>query len=90
MDQQSSRIGRKISHVYCIVRTQDSYVFFFQEASYVEDRPEKSRFSLAANLGWRSTKAITILRQFAEVAKWRGEFSPLATDIEVKNCFSIY
>ena len=56
----------------------------------MEDRPEKSRFSLATNLGWRSTKAITILRQFAEVAKWRGEFPPLASDIEVKNCFSIY
>ena len=26
VDQQSSRIGRKMSHVYCIVRTQDSYV----------------------------------------------------------------
>ena len=89
MGQQSSRIGRKISHVYCIVRTQDSYVSFKRPGD-VEDRPEKSRFSLATNLGWRSTKAITILRQFAEVAKWRGEFPPLATDIEVKNCFSIY
>ena len=90
MGQQSSRIGRKISHVYCIVRTQDSYVSL-KRPGYVEDRPEKSRFSLATNLGWRSTKAIiTIIRQFAEVAKWRGEFPPPATDIGVKNCFSIY
>ena len=56
----------------------------------MEDRPEKSRFSLATNLVWRSTKAKTIIRQFAEVAKWRGEFPPPATDTEVKNCFSIY
>ena len=26
VDQQSSRIGRKMSHVFCIVRTQDSHV----------------------------------------------------------------
>ena len=57
VDQQLSRIGRKISHVYCIVRTQDSYVSF-KRPGYVEARPEKSRFFLATNLGWRSTNAI--------------------------------
>ena len=46
VDQQSSRIGRKISHVDCIVRTQDSYVSF-KRPGYVEVRPKKSRFFLA-------------------------------------------
>ena len=56
VDQQSSRIGRKMSHVYCIVRTQDSYVL--QEARLFGSPSRKISIFLATNWRWRSANAI--------------------------------
>ena len=60
MDQQSSRIGRKMSDVYCIVRTQESYVLLRGQATW-KSVAKNLDFFLATNLGWRSANAIIII-----------------------------
>ena len=58
MDQQSSRIGRKIES--CVwYRSYPGQLRSLKRPGYLEVRREKSRFFLATNLGWRSANAIT-------------------------------
>ena len=58
VDQQSSRIGRKMSHVYCIVRTQDSYVLSRGQAIWKSVAKNLDFFWLLIAWGWRSANAV--------------------------------